>query len=78
MLGMLGIAVHSELHSSWDAIRNCLEVAQLKVADKIQKTDLEKAMEAMKQSGFRQVNDRGNMILATYVYQQHGMAETCF
>jgi len=35
-LGMLGIAVHSGLHTSWATIGTCLGVAQQVVADNVQ------------------------------------------
>jgi len=48
MLGMLGIAVHSGSHSSWDAIANQLGVAQQKVASAVQESNLLNKIEEMK------------------------------
>jgi len=45
---MLGIAVHSGSYSSWDAIANQLGVAQQKVANAVQRTNLLNEIEEMK------------------------------
>ncbi len=62
MLGMLGIAVHSGLCSSWAAISHHLGVAQQAVADNVQIMNLEKEIEAMKECGIKQVQDKDNMV----------------
>jgi len=61
MLSMLSIAVHSGLHSSWDAIGNRLGAAQQIIADRVQVKNLENEIEAMKMSGVAQINNNGNM-----------------
>ncbi len=62
MLGMLGIAVHSGSHGSWDAIANRLGVAQQKVADVVQNQNLTNEIEEMKKLGIQQVKDKGKDI----------------
>ncbi len=62
MLGMLGIAVHSGSHSSWDAIANQLGVAQQKVASAVQETNLLNEIEEMKKKGVQPVDDKGRKI----------------
>ncbi len=61
MLGMLGIAITSRNCASWATVGNWLGVAQQKVADVVQKINLENEIKAIEQYGVQQIEDKGVM-----------------
>jgi len=61
MLGMLGVAMHSSSTAAWAEIANHLGVVQQKIADRLQKQNLENEIKAMQDLGIIQVMDKGHL-----------------
>ncbi len=75
--GMLGIGAHCGSCRCWKVIASRVGMAQQKVADELQKRNLQNEIKAMQEKGIQPVLDGERWIWPLTIMYDMGLAETC-